>query len=43
MSCAQCGAPAQGGLCKACELAQANEKKWGVPEDHIDDGEEADD
>jgi len=42
MACQQCGAPAQGGLCMACRMDSANEKKWGVPEDHINDEEDED-
>jgi hypothetical protein len=41
MSCEQCGSPTAARLCEGCAEMRALEGRWGVPEDHIDDGEGA--
>lgn len=43
MTCDMCGMPAQGRLCRECELVEHLEDHHGVPSDHFDeDLEEAD-
>lgn len=40
MSCQRCGQPCDGRLCRACAMDRANEKRDGVPADHINNCEE---
>jgi len=43
MACERCGMPAQGRLCRDCNLSEHLEARHGVPSDHIDDDQEEDD
>jgi len=36
MTCRRCGMPAQGGICRECEIAEAAERRHGVPADQVE-------
>lgn len=40
-TCERCGSRCTGRRCRMCEVAESNEKQYGVPDDHVDedDGE----
>ena len=39
MTCQRCGMPCQGSLCRECERAEHQEAYYGVPSDHVEDGD----